>query len=227
MFKLTRAVSILLVTNLAVTVTFLILNRVSPAVAGQLAHYTFLTPSLVAHGFIWQLVTYLFIHVDPTHLLVNMLGLWLLGIFFERSWGTRGFLEFILYSGMGAGVAVVLTGLVWPSALNHPTIGLSGSLNALLMAFALTYPDQTVYLYGFFPLKGKYVVAITVIMELLFSLAGSALSLPAHIGGLIMGYLLVTGKWRPTYWIRRLRWRKIASRKVVYPVRSKPDRYIH
>ncbi len=198
-FALTPMVRRLLFLCTAVTVAMLILSRVQPASAAMILSYGELKPTLVAHGSVWQLFTYLFLHVDPWHLLFNMLGLYLLGISFERLWGSRSFLRFIILSGMGAGVAVCLVGWIVP-AWSSPTIGLSGSLMALIAAYAVMFPEQQIMIYGVLPLKGKNLVWICAGMDVLFALAGSNVSLPAHFGGLAMGYLLVTGRWRPSKW---------------------------
>lgn len=213
--SLTPMVLRLLLANVGVSFLMLILARVSPGMAGQLVEWLALTPQLViSKGYIWTLVTYLFVHLEPTHLIFNMLGLVLLGTTMERMWGPKAFLRFMLLSGVIAGLAVLIAGLLFPH-FAHPTVGLSGSLNALLMAYAVQFPNQSVYFYGLVPIKGKHLVAIIVVMEVFYALAGSTASLPAHLGGLVAGYLLVTGRWRPSKWFPKNR-RKPGSRlKVV------------
>lgn len=225
--ELTPVVKRLLIACTAITVALLVLARVDPGLASVVFHYTVLSPGLVVHGFVWQLVTYLFIHIDPMHLLFNMLGLYFFGPMFERTWGPRSFLRFLLLAGVGAGVVVVLAGLAIP-AWDEPTNGLSGAIVALVTAFAVMYPEQQVYFYGLLPIKGKHLVLIGIGLDLLFALAGSNTSLPAHLGGYGMGYLLVTGKWRPSRWIKRGGGRKPKSGppylKVVKPEDGK---YLH
>lgn len=198
---MTPMVKRLLIANLAVTVALLVLRRVDVVLANQILEWVALTPGDLLRGRVWQLATYMFVHVDPFHLLLNCLFLWLIGGNFEPRWGSRSFLRFIVLSGVGAGVVVTLAGLLLPS-MNVATVGISGSLHALLMAFALLAPEQPIYFYGLLPVKGKHLVWIVVGVDLLFALAGSATSLPAHLGGLLMGYLLITGRWRPSKWRR-------------------------
>jgi len=201
--QITPAVKRLIIINVCVYVFYWILWRIMPEVAFTLRQWFMLTPSLVfKHGYIWQLFSYLFIHFDFTHLLFNCLGLVFLGPLFEIKWGYRYFLQFVFLSGIGAGVCVVLAGLLW-SGFNVPTIGISGALNALLMAFALSYPKQTIHFYFLIPIQSRHFVGLVVFLEILSALAGSQNSLPAHLGGLLMGYLLITGRLNPTSWFKK------------------------
>lgn len=198
---LTPVVKRLLIACTAITVALLILKNVQVEALYTVVRFTVLDPSLFVRGYLWTLVTYLFIHIDPMHLLFNMLGLYFFGPMFERVWGSRSFFRFLILAGIGAGLCVVAVGLLVPS-WNVPTNGLSGSIVALLTAFAVMYPEQQVYFYGLLPIKGKHLILIGIGLDLLFALAGSNTSLPAHLGGYAMGYLLVTGKWRPSRWIK-------------------------
>lgn len=214
-FSLSPMVLRLLVINVAVSFLLLIGIRAAPETFTHVVEWLALTPQLVVgKGYVWTLVTYLFVHLEPTHLIFNMLGLVLLGTTLERMWGSRSFLRFMLLSGVVAGLSVLVAGLLF-SHFAHPTVGLSGSLNALLMAYAVLFPNQSMYFYGFVPIKGKHLVAIIVVMEVLYALAGSTASLPAHLGGLLAGYLLVTGKWRPSRWFPRDRRKGGGRLKVV------------
>jgi len=120
-----------------------------------------LTPTLVVHSFpffIWQLFTYMFLHGSIGHLLFNMLALWMFGTPLEQGWGTRRFLKFYFVCGVGAGVCDTLVNV----ALGHQThtIGASGALYGLLLAFGLLYPDTRVLMNFLFPIKAKYLVII-------------------------------------------------------------------
>ena len=100
-----------------------------------------LIPYAVLHGAVWQLVTYQFLH-DPygfTHILFNMLTLWMFGQTLERDWGTKRFLQYYFLCGIGAGICVVLANLAF-GTLGTRTIGASGAIYGLLMAFGLLYP---------------------------------------------------------------------------------------
>jgi membrane associated rhomboid family serine protease len=225
-FELTPMVKRLLIACSAITVAFLVLARVQPELAQTIYYFGALNPNLVAHGYLWQLVTYLFIHTKPMHLLFNMLGLYFLGVSFERIWGSKSFLRFILISGVGAGVAVVLVGLLVP-AWNETTIGISGAITALLMAFAVMFPEQSIYFYGLLPVKGKHLVLIGIGLDVLFALAGSNTSLPAHLGGYAMGYLLVTGRWRPSRWMKPRARKPKSGPPYLKVVKPGDERYLH
>ncbi len=198
--NLTPMTKRLLILQALTTVVYLFLHRVTPDSAAWVDHYLRLTPSQFIRGQVWQVVSYLFLHAAPLHLLLNMLFLWIFGAQLEQRWGSRSFLRFFLLSGMGAGIVVVLAGLALPSSFDHPTLGMSGALNAMLMAFVIANPEATINFYFVLPVKAKHLLWIVILVEVLFALTGSTTSFPAHMGGLGMGYLLVTGKWRPSRW---------------------------
>lgn len=116
---------------------------------------------VVRHLKIWQLATYLFLHGGFGHIIWNMLALWMFGAELERTWGTRKFLQFYFFCGVGAGICVVLANYLLP--WGNPavaTIGSSGAIFGILMAYAVLYPDRTI-LWGFLiPIKVKYFVLI-------------------------------------------------------------------
>lgn len=159
-----------------------------------------LVPSQVVQTFaIWQLVTYLFIHASIGHILWNMLGLWMFGAELERLWGTTRFLRFYFICGIFAGVCVVIAAYIF-GGVNIPTIGSSGAIYAILMAYGLMFPNQTI-LFGFLiPMKSKYFVmiigAILLLQSYTATIGGQAsgVAVIAHLGGLIAGYLLLRGR---------------------------------
>src|SRR5207244_9281421 len=108
-----------------------------------------------------QLFTYMFLH-DPGgfgHILFNMLALWMFGADLERHWGTRKFLKFYFLCGIGAGLCVVVGNYLFGNPLTR-TIGASGAIYGLLMAFGVLWPDRTVLFSFLFPIKAKYFVMI-------------------------------------------------------------------
>src|SRR3954469_6272951 len=125
-----------------------------------------LAPKLVLQKYwLWQPVTYMFVHASwPTHILFNMLALWMFGVELERMWRTRFFLKFYFITGVGAGLISVLVSLI-PMAVTRATydaniIGASGAIYGLLLAFALYYPNRPILMFFFFPVPAKYFVAI-------------------------------------------------------------------
>lgn len=136
---------------------------------------------------IWQLVTYQFMHADFMHIGFNMLMLWMFGHEICNEMGERKFLFFYLLSGVGAGLLQLL--------FTHSggyTIGASGAVYGVMIAFAMYYPDRYMYIYFLIPVRAKYVVAGLIIMEYLaVSNDGSMIAHMAHIGGAMTGAVFV------------------------------------
>jgi membrane associated rhomboid family serine protease len=147
-----------------------------------------LDPSRVlGSGYIWQLVTYLFLHGGLFHILINMLILFLFGGEMERTWGTRFFVRYYLICGVGAGIFALFAG--------YPVVGASGAIYGLLVAYAMYFPNRVIYmnvlLIFFFPIQAKYFAIIMGAIAFLSSIggSGSGVSHLAHLGGFVIGYL--------------------------------------
>jgi membrane associated rhomboid family serine protease len=143
---------------------------------------------------VWQLVTYMFLHAGITHVLFNMLTLWMFGLQLERDWGTRRFLKYYFYCGIAAGVCVLVVNMLlgyWGTV----TLGASGAIFGVLVAFGVMYPDQTVLMYFLFPIKAKYLVMIFVAIELLLTFGpNTGVSTIAHLGGAAFGFVYLKGR---------------------------------
>ncbi len=159
-----------------------------------------LVPAQVVQTFaVWQLVTYMFLHAGIGHILWNMLGLWMFGAELERLWGTKKFLQFYFLCGIAAGLTVVIMAYLF-GGTNTSTVGASGAIYGVLMAYGLTFPDRTI-LFGFlFPIKSKYFVmiigAILFLQSYTATVGGQStgIAVIAHLGGLVAGYLFLRGK---------------------------------
>jgi membrane associated rhomboid family serine protease len=153
-----------------------------------------LTPALVKKGFIWQLITYMFLHGGLFHILFNMFALWMFGCEIERTWGTREFIKYYFITGLGAGLFTFI--LSFNS--NIPTIGASGAIFGILVAFALMFPDRLIYLYFLIPIKAKYLVAFFAVLEFIASFRHTSDGIGhfAHLGGMIIGYLYIKSDFR-------------------------------
>jgi len=192
----TRTISILIGINTGVFLLLLALSATGQsAVAGAIVGKLGLTPRAVVHGHIYQLLTYGFLHAGFFHLFFNMLMLWMFGSMLEQHFGSRQFWDFYLFGVFGAGLTSVvlaysLAGVVhtWPDTL---TIGASGGIYAVLMAAAMLYGDQEVFLFPFpFTIRLKYLVAILALIALVSSFGGGGnVAYVAHLGGLLFGYL--------------------------------------
>jgi membrane associated rhomboid family serine protease len=149
-----------------------------------------LIPILALHGFVWQFVTYMFLHGSVMHLLLNMLFLWFLGMDLERDWGTARFLRYYFLCGIGAGVCVVLVSLLRPIEMRMPTLGASGAILGLVLAYGVLYPDRIILFMLIFPMKAKYFAMICGAIAFLGSWQpGSGVSHVAHLGGMLVGYI--------------------------------------
>ncbi len=172
-----------------------------------------LVPYEVTHRFfLWQLVTYMFLHGGFFHIIFNLLAMWMFGSDLERQWGPRRFLFYFFLTGIGAGVCDVL---VHPSSATF-TIGSSGAVYGLLLAFGVLYPDRPI-LYAFiFPMKAKWLVILTGMIEFFLSLdtPGSGVSHIAHLGGMLFGYIYLRGGGLPyRLQLRFHEWRRARLRK--------------
>ena len=159
-----------------------------------------LVPSnAVLHLYIWQIVTYSFIHVGFWHWFGNMLGIWMFGSTFESSWGTRRFLELFSTGVIGAGLTTIILSFAHIlSDPSIPTVGASGGVFAILMAFGLVFGENEIILFPFpFLIKAKYFVLILIVVTVVFAIqGGGTTAYLAHLGGLFFGYLYV--KFAPT-----------------------------
>src|SRR3954468_12728416 len=189
----------LLITNISIFVFTYILKA---SATGMFLQNFALVPAQVVQTFaVWQLVTYMFLHsVDNFgHILWNMLGLWMFGAEIERLWGTAKFLRFYFICGISAGVLVVVTAYLVGSP-EIATVGSSGAIFGLLMAYAILFPDRTI-LFGFLiPMKSKYFVmiigAIVFLQSYTATIGGQStgVAVVAHLGGLVAGYIFLRGR---------------------------------
>ncbi len=159
---------------------------------GILTYYLALWP-LGTHFLPWQLFTYMFMHGGLAHIFFNMLALWMFGMELENTWGSRKFLIYYLMCGLGAGISNMLVAPLIGQA--GPTIGASGAVFGVLVAFGMLFPDRPIYIYFLLPVRAKYFVAFYMAMELFYGVTGTSDGVAhfAHLGGAVVGlvYLLV------------------------------------
>ena len=148
-----------------------------------------LVPKLVWSEFmLWQPFTYLFFHGSIWHVLINMFVLWMFGSELERLWGKEHFLKFYFVTGVGAGLVTMIFGL---NSMT-PIVGASGAVYGVLLAYGLTYPNRTVYLYGIIPIKSLwFVIGIGVIAFMSSFDNVSQISHLTHLSGMVIGYLML------------------------------------
>ncbi len=186
----------LLVANVAIFVACYLIRPLNDLVHDYLGLIPF---QVVQQGKIWQLVTYMFVHAGIMHILWNMLGLWMFGIQLEKLWGTAKFLRFYFECGIAAGLTVVVAAYLF-GGTDVATVGASGALFGLLVAYAVVFPDQTILFSFLIPIKSKYFVMIIGAIVFLQSYSATighqsgTVAVVAHLGGLVAGYLLLRGR---------------------------------
>jgi membrane associated rhomboid family serine protease len=159
-----------------------------------------LRPADVVEGLrIWQPFTYMFLHGGIFHILFNMLALWMFGVELERMWGSRYFTKFYFVAGGGAALTTLLLSFTpFPFAdrlYDSLTIGASGAVYGVLLAYAMYFPNRPIYMYLFFPIPAKYFVMIMGAISLYSSMsaAGGGIAHTTHLGGLVAAYLYLKG----------------------------------
>ena len=172
-----------------------------------------LRPFDVTHRlFLWQPFTYLFLHGGFFHIVFNLFALWMFGSDLEKLWGSRRFLSYFFMTGVGAALFDVV---LQPSAMTT-TIGNSGAVYGILLAFGLIYPNRPIYLWLLIPVKAKWFVLIMGLIEFTssFSNPGSQVSHIAHLGGMLFGFLYLRGRNLPyQFELRYHEWRRARLRK--------------
>lgn len=178
----------------------------------------------------YQIITYMFMHANFGHLFFNMFALWMFGNTLENIWGSNRFLLFYMVCGVGAGLCQELvqyiqysTTLAQYATVNMggqiismdaylnlmTTVGASGAIYGLLLAFGMMFPDSRIYVYFLIPIKAKWFVIVYAAIELVMGLTGTDnVAHFAHLGGMLFGLGLI------------LHWRKHGTRGAVYNFRA-------
>lgn len=156
------------------------------------ANYLYLQPIESGNFWIWQLITYQFLHGGIWHLFFNLFALWMFGIELENIWGSKRFLSFYILSGIGAGLFQLFVAPLFSTPA--PTIGASGAIFGVLAAFGFTFPDRPIFMFPIFiPIPAKFFVIIYAGLAFLLGITGSAGNIAhiAHLGGAITGLILL------------------------------------
>ena len=228
MFRIPTITKNLLIINFLVFIAQWIMNPQDPrnSVISEMGGLHFF---LADDFHFYQLVTYLFLHADFMHILCNMFGLWMFGCVIENVWGPKKFLFYYICCGIGAGLCQELvqyiqyasdtalsslplestipvktnSGLIQMTAgeylNNWATIGASGAVYAVIMAFGMTFPNERLFIIPFpFPIKAKWLVIGYVAIEFFSAVntTGDGVAHTAHLGGMLFGFLMIR------YWNR-------------------------
>ncbi len=192
-----------------------------------------LHPGKVIEFFIWQPLTYMFLHsTDPFHILFNMLILWWLGTELEQTWGSRYFTIYYFACGIGAGVIYTFVTVLYSifsgnlTPLVIPVLGASGAVFGLLLAYGIIFGDRVVYFMFIFPMQARWFVvllgAVEVIMLINQGIGGGKVANLAHLGGIVAGYLTLSFT---TWWRRRRKPPGSGGRKLKLVVDNAKPKY--
>lgn len=140
---------------------------------------------------IWQPFTYMFMHASIDHIFFNMFALWMFGYVIENFWGTKRFLFYYFFCGIGAAIVHMVISILF--GINIPTVGASGAVYGILLAFGMMFPNERIFLYFLVPIKAKWFVigyaAIELFEGVFRSMDGVAHF--AHLGGMLFGLILI------------------------------------
>jgi membrane associated rhomboid family serine protease len=190
----------IIVVILVVTTSLLILMNASPGPGRELVEALVLSAPNTLRGFVWTFFTYALVNLDPRNLIWTLLLLFFFGRTLEPRWGPKSLLRFVALSAAISGAFTALLQLAIPPLRGIPMTGLHAVTNALVIAFALYHGRQQINIWGVLPIEGRHLLWMVAFFEVLFALAGEWPLLPMWISGFASGWLLVTGKWRPSRW---------------------------
>ncbi len=191
---MTKALKIIIIANIAVYFLQIIIPFFSEF---KLDDIFGISKVGIGKGYYWQFLTYGFLHGSPLHLLLNMFALWIFAGELENFWGTKRFVYYYLLTTVGAGIFIHMMNVFSPYINPYtPTIGASGAIFGILLAFGVTWPNREVLLYFIIPIKMKYFVLIFGLIEFFgtiqsFSLSAGNISHIGHLGGIITGIAVI------------------------------------
>jgi membrane associated rhomboid family serine protease len=179
-------------------------------------------------GYVWQLLTYQFMHVGVLHLLFNCWAIYVFGSEVEGALGRKSFLTLYFSSGVIGGVAQALAGLLLGGAFAAPVVGASAAAFGLAAAFALLFPDRLLWLFFVLPLRAKWILPLSAGLAVFGILSrGDHVAHAAHLGGILTGVFFVRSavhwEWRWGWrWPRLSRARRQPARRLVRVSSEKP-----
>ena len=202
----------LLVVNVLAFIATFVLERSGIDLARMLGLHFF----LASEFHIYQFITYMFLHGGFTHILFNMFALWMFGSVIERVWGSKKFLFYYICCGIGAGftqelvqyITYSMEGIAAYQYVNAggvqmttdayinlwTTIGASGAVYGILLAFGMIFPNERLFIIPFpFPIKAKWLIVGYVAIELFSAMSGpgDGVAHMAHLGGMLFGFLMI------------------------------------
>jgi membrane associated rhomboid family serine protease len=190
--RITNAVKNLIIANGAVFLLQMLMNRFPEF--NYIKIFGLVPAQAVTQFNIWQFVTYMFLHANLWHILINMFVLWMFGCEVERMWGPKAFYKYYFITGIGAGIISILVRYITGGDPSIATVGASGAVMGVLAAFAVMFPNRVVTLLLMFVIpvrmKAKTLVLIFAGISLLSGIGGGdGIAHFAHLGGMAVGYL--------------------------------------
>jgi len=202
-----------LIAYLAVFLTELLLGKVAPQAGYAFFHYLALSNDGLTHGYVWQLVTYQFMHAGWLHLFFNCWAIYVFGLALETELGSRRFILLMLSSGIAGGIVQSLMGVVWPAYFGGAVVGASACAFGLVAAFAMLYPNNELTMLIFFVLPVTVQAKVLLLVSAGIAVVGIILSFfmntgnvanAAHLGGMAMGCFfakkVMGGNWSEFSW---------------------------
>ncbi|MBK8166640.1 MAG: rhomboid family intramembrane serine protease [bacterium] len=189
---MTPGVKLLLIANVAVFVVQTLTRDYGGRLGPITENFGFI-PSLAIRGFeVWRFITYMFLHGGITHILFNMIGLWMFGAQIESRWGRGPFLLYYLVCGLGGALTYGVFNLFGVESF-VPMVGASGAIYGILLAYGMMFPESVILLAMIVPIKAKYAVILFGLIELLgtMSRSGGGVAHLAHLGGMATGFLFL------------------------------------
>ena len=170
---------------IAVNIGVHILTHLTSA-DGAIQAFALIPTRVLGHFEIWRLLTYQFLHAGAWHVALNMLMLWMFGSELEQRWGGSFFLKYYLVCGLGGGLIYTLV----RAGTGDPTVGASGAIFGVLMAYGMWFPNRVVLLGFLFPVRVRHVIVFLIVIELLQGVesTGDGIAHAAHLGGMAFGY---------------------------------------
>lgn len=172
---------------IGINVGLFLISQLFPALSYLLS----MTPvEVFGRNYWWQLVTYMFMHANFSHLLLNMLGLYFFGMRLEQTMGSNEFLLFYFVCGAGAG-ALSLFGYLLGGQLNITLLGASGAVYAVLLAFATYFPHARIYLFAIFPVPAPLLIIVFTVIAVFSTLTSSGRGVAhlTHLAGFVFAFL--------------------------------------
>lgn len=184
--------TLLLLVNVAVFFLQFLVARVTPFDEADSNYFFGLSIEGLRHGYVWQLLTYQFMHAGLIHLFFNCWAIYVFGQDVEEALGRRSYLALYFCSGVLGGLVQILAGLTLGGFFARPVVGASAAAFGLASAFAVLFPDRVLLLFFVLPVRAKWLLLLSAGLALLGVMKpGDGIAHAAHLGGMITGVLFV------------------------------------